>query len=48
MVDTSNGIQLKLIDFSDSWFINEKVTDQKLCGTLPYSPLETSKNNKNY
>ena len=39
MVDTSNGLQLKLIDFSDSWFINEKINDEKLCGTLPYSPL---------
>ena len=43
MVDTSGKISLKLIDFSDSSIINEDVEDQRLCGTLPYSPLESSK-----
>lgn len=47
MVDTSRGISLKLIDFSDSSICEEK-SDAKLCGTLPYSPLESSKNSKKY
>ncbi len=47
MVDTSHGVSLKLIDFSDSWICNEK-ENVKLCGTLPYSPLESSKNSKSH
>ena len=39
MVDCSNGFQLKVIDFSDAWLIHEKYNGEKLCGTLPYSPL---------
>ena len=39
MVDTTRGIQIKLIDFSDSWIIGEEKANEKLCGTLPYSPL---------
>ena len=48
LVDTSKGIQLKLIDFSDSWFINENHNNEKLCGTLPFSPIETSRHNKSF
>ena len=39
LVDTSEGIKLKLIDFSDSWIIGEKINNEKICGTVPFSPL---------
>ena len=48
LIDLSKGIQLKLIDFSDSWWVNSKIAHEKLYGTLPYSPLESSNNCKKY
>lgn len=49
MVKTDHGIEIKLIDFSDSCIINDmRMREQHLCGTLPYSPLECSKNSKNH
>lgn len=47
LVDLSQNIRLKLIDFSDSWFMGD-CSMEKLCGTVPYSPLESSKNCKKY
>lgn len=40
LVDLTKDITLKLIDFSDSCYEGEILEeDEKLCGTLPYSPI---------
>ena len=48
MVDLKNGLEIKIIDFSDSTTLEEDCSEIHLCGTLPYSPLECSNKCKIY